>query len=127
MNGVGVICFYFPYLWNFLAIHSLKRTDRYLLSNYLFSLLSGDIEDCLIQSIPQGQFTPLPEALCWIIFDLTSAGQPAVIEAIIAALTIAFPDIQRPSHDLVYDTLAKLMSEKKVSFQFTSNRARPGL
>ncbi|XP_026676845.1 TRIO and F-actin-binding protein isoform X1 [Diaphorina citri] len=74
----------------------------------------GDIEDCLIQSIPQGQFTPLPEALCWIIFDLTSAGQPAVIEAIIAALTIAFPDIQRPSHDLVYDTLAKLMSEKKI-------------
>uniref|UniRef100_A0A8D8R416 Storkhead-box protein 1 n=1 Tax=Cacopsylla melanoneura TaxID=428564 RepID=A0A8D8R416_9HEMI len=74
----------------------------------------GDIEDCLIQSIPQGQFTPLPEALCWIIFDLSSAGQPAVIEAIIAALTIAFPDIQRPSHDLVYDTLAKLMSEKKI-------------
>ena len=75
---------------------------------------SGDVEDCLVQPLPQGQFTPLPEALCWVILDLTSSGQAAVLERIRAALHVAFPDIQRPSQEMVYDALAKLMAERKV-------------
>jgi hypothetical protein len=74
----------------------------------------GDVEDCLVQPLPQGQFTPLPEALCWVILDLTSSGQAAVLERIRAALHVAFPDIQRPSQEIVYDALAKLMAERKV-------------
>jgi hypothetical protein len=77
-------------------------------------LCAGDVEDCLVQPLPQGQFTPLPEALCWVILDLTSSGQAAVLERIRSALHVAFPDIQRPSQEIVYDALAKLMAERKV-------------
>ncbi|PSN50135.1 hypothetical protein C0J52_15093 [Blattella germanica] len=63
--------------------------------------------------LPQGQFTPLPEALCWVILDLTSSGQAAVLERIRSALQVAFPDIQRPSQEIVYDALAKLMADRK--------------
>jgi hypothetical protein len=76
---------------------------------------AGDVEDCLVQPLPQGQFTPLPEALCWVILDLTSSGQAAVLERIRSALQVAFPDIQRPSQEIVYDALAKLTTERKVS------------
>lgn len=78
--------------------------------------VAGDVEDCLIQPISQGQFTPLPEALCWVVLDLTASGQVAVLETIRAALHVAFPEMERPSKDLVYDTLAKLMADRKVSY-----------
>lgn len=76
--------------------------------------VTGDVEDCVIQPIPQGQFTPLPEALCWVILDLTSSGQAAVLDNIRDALHVAFPDMQTPTKEMVYDTLAKLMSDRKV-------------
>lgn len=41
-------------------------------------------------------------------------GQAAVIETIKNTLDQVFPDIQRPSHDLIYDTLAQLSVERKV-------------
>lgn len=78
--------------------------------------VAGDVEDCLIQPISQGQFTPLPEALCWVVLDLTASGQVAVLDTIRAALHVAFPEMERPSKDLVYDTLAKLMADRKVSY-----------
>lgn len=86
--------------------------------NFILFLV-GDVEDCLVEPINQGQFTPLPEALCWIILDMTASGQAAVMESICSTLEIAFPDIQKPSEQLVYDTLAKLMAEKKVSFNLS--------
>ncbi|XP_023722430.1 probable serine/threonine-protein kinase dyrk2 isoform X2 [Cryptotermes secundus] len=82
-------------------------------NNYVIAVV-GDVEDCLVQPLPQGQFTPLPEALCWVILDLTSSGQAAVLERIRSALQVAFPDIQRPSQEIVYDALAKLTTERKV-------------
>lgn len=82
-------------------------------ANYSISVV-GDVEDCVIQPIPQGQFTPLPEALCWVILDLTSSGQAAVLDNIRDALHVAFPDMQTPTKEMVYDTLAKLMSERKI-------------
>ncbi|XP_075232794.1 stork-head domain-containing protein knockout [Lycorma delicatula] len=90
------------------ARNVLKAPPSYSLA------LVGDVEDCLIQPISQGQFTPLPEALCWIILELTSLGQAAVMESIKKTLDQVFPDIQRPSHDLIYDTLAQLSAERKV-------------
>lgn len=91
---------------------------KILLFFYIFWIVTfaGDVEDCLVEPISQGQFTPLPEALCWIILDMTASGQAAVMESICSTLEVAFPDIQKPSKQLVYDTLAKLMAEKKVSF-----------
>lgn len=45
---------------------------------------------------------------------MTASGQAAVMESICTTLEAAFPDMQKPSEQLVYDTLAKLMAEKKV-------------
>lgn len=92
-----------------------------ILSAFLVLPFVGDVEDCLVEPISQGQFTPLPEALCWIILDMTASGQAAVMESICSTLEVAFPDIQKPSKQLIYDTLAKLMAEKKVSFYPTNS------
>lgn len=62
----------------------------------------------------QGQFTPLPEALCWAILELTSQRQAATLDTLRSALRNAFPAMQRPSRELVYDALAKLMQERKI-------------
>ncbi|KAK0170840.1 hypothetical protein PV328_008637 [Microctonus aethiopoides] len=74
----------------------------------------SDIEDCLVAPISQGQFTPLPEALCWAILELTSQRQAATLDTLRSALRNAFPTMQRPSRELVYDALAKLMQERKI-------------
>lgn len=62
----------------------------------------------------QGQFTPLPEALCWAILELTSQRQAATLDTLRSALRNAFPTMQRPNRELVYDALAKLMQERKI-------------
>ncbi|KAF4531575.1 hypothetical protein B566_EDAN016084 [Ephemera danica] len=77
-------------------------------------ILHWDVEECLVQSLPQSQFTPLPEALCWVVLELTSAGQPASLDAVRAALQRSFPVSEPPSEHTVYDALAKLMQERKV-------------
>lgn len=78
------------------------------------SHFAGDIEDCLVAPVSQGQFTPLPEALCWAILELTSQRQAATLDTLRSALRNAFPAMQRPSRELVYDALAKLMQERKI-------------
>ncbi|XP_045493677.1 rho GTPase-activating protein gacK isoform X2 [Colias croceus] len=72
----------------------------------------GDIEDCIVTPAYQGQFTPLPEALCDCIMDLTS--QSATLESIRTSLSSKFPSMQTPSQEVVYDTLAQLMQERKI-------------
>ncbi|KAF3428452.1 hypothetical protein E2986_08870 [Frieseomelitta varia] len=74
----------------------------------------SDIEDCLVAPVAQGQFTPLSEALCWAILELTSQRQAATLDTLRSALKNAFPAMQRPSRELVYDALAKLMQERKI-------------
>ncbi|XP_011554447.1 putative uncharacterized protein DDB_G0282133 isoform X3 [Plutella xylostella] len=74
----------------------------------------GDIEDCIVTPAYQGQFTPLPEALCDCIMDLTSQGQSATLESIRTSLSSKFPSMQTPSQEMVYDTLAQLMQERKI-------------
>ncbi|KAJ8670327.1 hypothetical protein QAD02_001586 [Eretmocerus hayati] len=74
----------------------------------------GDIDDCVVSPVAQGQFTPLPEALCCAILELTSQRQAATLDTLRSALRSTFPAMQRPSRDLVYDALAKLMQERKI-------------
>ncbi|XP_032510984.2 M-phase inducer phosphatase [Danaus plexippus] len=74
----------------------------------------GDIEDCIVTPTYQGQFTPLPEALCDCIMDLTTQGQSATLESIRTSLSSKFPSMQTPSQEVVYDTLAQLMQERKI-------------
>ena len=84
------------------------------LFRFVFLIFPGDIEDCVVAPVAQGQFTPLPEALCWAILELTSQRQAATLDTLRAALRNAFPAMQRPNRDLVYDALAKLMQERKI-------------
>lgn len=64
--------------------------------------------------VSQGQFTPLPEALCWAILELTTQRQAATLDTLRSALKYAFPSMQRPNRELVYDALAKLIQERKI-------------
>ncbi|XP_037904538.1 uncharacterized protein LOC119647592 isoform X2 [Hermetia illucens] len=86
----------------------LKPPATYVISSV------GDIDDCIVTPTVQGQFTPLPEALCDVIMDLTAQGQSATIENIRAQLSVRFPHMTTPVTEVIYDTLAQLMKEKKI-------------
>ncbi|XP_071455416.1 uncharacterized protein ko [Hetaerina americana] len=74
----------------------------------------GDVEELAMVPICRGSFTPLPEALCWVVLELTSAGEAASLSAVRAALGIHFPGIKSPSESVIYDALAALMVDGKV-------------
>lgn len=78
----------------------------------------GDVEDCTVSRVQQTSFTPLADAVCWVILQLSGAGQNAVLDSIHAGLASTFPEIEQPSRHLLYDTLADLMSENKVKYKF---------
>lgn len=82
--------------------------------NFNLSLLAGDIDDCIITPIQQTQFTPLTEAICDVIMDLTSHGQSATLETIKKFLSLRFAHMQQPSNDIIYDTLSQLQQERKI-------------
>uniref|UniRef100_A0A8D8JB78 Storkhead-box protein 1 n=1 Tax=Culex pipiens TaxID=7175 RepID=A0A8D8JB78_CULPI len=74
----------------------------------------GDIDDCIVTPIVQTQFTPLTEALCDVIMELTSQGQSATVEHIRTRLRSRFTHMQQPSVEVIYDTLVQLMQEIKI-------------
>ncbi|VVC43565.1 Storkhead-box protein, winged-helix domain [Cinara cedri] len=74
----------------------------------------GDVEDCVVEDLNQGQFTPLSEALCLVILELTSANQNATIDTVRSALQIFFSNIQPPAEHVIYDAMVNLMSENKI-------------
>uniref|UniRef100_A0A182PMT7 Winged helix Storkhead-box1 domain-containing protein n=1 Tax=Anopheles epiroticus TaxID=199890 RepID=A0A182PMT7_9DIPT len=86
----------------------LKPPATYLINSV------GDIDDCIVTPIVQTQFTPLTEALCDVIMELTSQGQSATIENIRNRLRSRFTHMQQPSVEVIYDTLVQLMQEIKI-------------
>ncbi|XP_055382582.1 uncharacterized protein LOC129612823 [Condylostylus longicornis] len=86
----------------------LKPPATYVISSV------GDIDDCIVTPTMQGQFTPLPEALCDVIMNLTTKGQSATIENLRINLGIQFPHMTTPGIEVIYDTLAQLMQEAKI-------------
>ena len=80
----------------------------------IISPMIGDVDGCAVQPISQSQFTPLPEALCWVIWELNLAERSAGLEDVVRSLSDAFPDLVPPTHKVVYDTLGKLIRERKV-------------
>ncbi|KAH8258602.1 hypothetical protein KR038_001361 [Drosophila bunnanda] len=102
----------------------LKPPATYVISSV------GDIDDCIVTPTVQGQFTPLPEALCDVIMDLTAEGQSATIEHVRGKLGARFPHMTTPATEVIYDTLAQLMQEQKIYqtskgyFIFTPERRR---
>lgn len=85
----------------------------WLLLDFVSSLV-GDIDDCIVTPTVQGQFTPLPEALCDVIMDLTAEGQSATIEHVRNKLGVRFPHMTTPATEVIYDTMAQLMQEQKI-------------
>ncbi|KAF6211409.1 hypothetical protein GE061_011921 [Apolygus lucorum] len=81
--------------------------------NYLITLL-GDVEDCTVSKVRQASFTPLSDAVCWVILQLGAAGQIAVLDTIRSAIKSSFPSIEIPSTHQLYDTLADLTATNKV-------------
>lgn len=75
---------------------------------------TGDIDDCIVTPIQQTQFTPLTEAICDVIMDVTSHGQSATLEIIKKFLAMRFAHMQQPSNDIIYDTLVQLQQERKI-------------
>jgi hypothetical protein len=80
----------------------------------IISPMIGDVDGCAVQPISQSQFTPLPEALCWVIWELNLAERSTGLEDVVRSLSDAFPDLVPPTHKVVYDTLGKLIRERKV-------------
>ncbi|XP_065574892.1 uncharacterized protein LOC136036516 isoform X2 [Artemia franciscana] len=74
----------------------------------------GDLDGCNIRPITQSQFTPLPEALCYVIWDLNQIGKTATLDAITAALQMAFPELIPPTHPMVYSILGTLIKDRKI-------------
>ena len=66
--------------------------------------------------MPQGQFTPLADALCWVVHHLTREGFKAGAEAVREALESSFPTMMSPSPSHVHATLSSLIQQCKVYY-----------
>lgn len=86
----------------------------YYCFHFVFCTILEDIEHCNAISVPQTQWTPLPEAVCAVVLRLSSQGRPAGIETIREALILAFPHVSPPSEQTLYDTLVQLTKERKL-------------
>lgn len=99
-------------IWNRKLLISSNELD--FLIEHLLHQFAGDIDDCIVTPIQQTQFTPLTEAICDVIMDLTSHGQSATLETIKKFLAMRFAHMQQPSNDIIYDTLVQLQQERKI-------------
>nr|SVE93218.1 EOG090X0BW7 [Moina brachiata] len=79
-------------------------------------MLTCDVDGCVVQPISQGQFTPLPEALCWVVWELSLAERSTTLDDVTAALGNAFPDLVPPANKIIYDTLGKLIRDRKIFY-----------
>ena len=64
--------------------------------------------------IAQSQFTPLPEALCITISDLTKNNEDASFDAIMEELKNRYKGLQQPTEQITYQTLGSLIKERKI-------------
>jgi hypothetical protein len=64
--------------------------------------------------VPQTQFTPLPEALCIIISDLTKSQPAASFDAILDHMKDRYRGLQQPKEQITYETLGSLIKDRKI-------------
>lgn len=74
----------------------------------------GDLDPMDMSVVPQTQFAPLPEALCKVVYDLTSEGDIATLPFISAKLKSTFPEMVVPRDDILYRALGTLIRERKL-------------
>lgn len=76
---------------------------------------SGEVNGLSMELLPQTQFTPLPEALCLIVSELTSNNNGmASLDKVLDRLRDTYYGIQQPSEQIVYETLGSLIKERKL-------------
>ncbi|KAG8176989.1 hypothetical protein JTE90_005732 [Oedothorax gibbosus] len=75
---------------------------------------TSDLDPVTMSLVAQTQFAPLPEALCKVVFDLTSEGSVASMQVIGKRLKAAFPELMGPPDDILYKTLGTLIKERKL-------------
>ncbi|GIX91441.1 storkhead-box protein 1 [Caerostris darwini] len=73
-----------------------------------------DLDPVTMSLVAQTQFAPLPEALCKVVYDLTSEGVIASMQIISKRLKTTFPELTVPSDDILYKTLGTLIKERKL-------------
>lgn len=80
------------------------------------TLPPGEVQGWSVAVVPQGQFTPLADALCWVVHHLTREGCKAGAEAVREALEVSFPTMMTPSPSHVHATLSSLIQQCKVFY-----------
>ncbi|ROT74783.1 putative GPI-anchored adhesin-like protein PGA55 isoform X2 [Penaeus vannamei] len=74
----------------------------------------GEVSGCHMTTVPQSQFTPLGDALCWVIHRLRETAGVAEAEAVRASLSAHFPSLVLPDAELVHAALSTLIRQRKV-------------
>ncbi|XP_042878052.1 uncharacterized protein LOC122257063 isoform X2 [Penaeus japonicus] len=74
----------------------------------------GEVSGCHMTTVPQSQFTPLGDALCWVIHRLRETAGVAEAEAVRASLNAHFPSLVLPDADVVHAALSTLIRQRKV-------------
>lgn len=77
-------------------------------------VMLGDVDPMDMSAVPQTQFAPLPEALCKVVYDLTSEGDIATLPLISAKLKNTYPEMVVPREDILYQSLGTLIRERKL-------------
>ncbi|XP_045127770.1 uncharacterized protein LOC123514185 isoform X2 [Portunus trituberculatus] len=100
-----------------LATISLAWSRSLLAAPPGYSLnMLGEVHGWNVAVVPQGQFTPLADALCWVVHHLTREGCKAGAEAVREALESSFPTMMSPSPSHVHATLSSLIQQCKVYY-----------
>ncbi|XP_045594906.2 serine/arginine repetitive matrix protein 5 isoform X1 [Procambarus clarkii] len=76
----------------------------------------GELSGCSVVKVPQGQFTPLGDALCWVIHKLTRDGGHAEAETVRTTLAATFPSLVAPDLAHIHATLSNLIRQCKVFY-----------
>lgn len=100
---------------NFMTVHH-KSVDSLVLE----PSLTGEVHGLSVSVVPQGQFTPLADALCWVVHHLTRDGCKAGAEAVREALEVSFPTMMAPAPSHVHATLSSLIQQCKVYYTGTT-------
>lgn len=99
----------------------LMTAHQESVSSYILqSSLTGEVQGLSVAAVPQGQFTPLADALCWVVHHLTRDGCKAGAEAVREALEVSFPTMMPPAPSHVHAILSSLIQQCKVYYTGTT-------